>query len=117
MDNTNINWASKSDTDIFAAVGNFIKHHRLTQNITQEQLAKAAGLNRYTINQIEKGQSVNLLSLIQLMRALDQLHVLACFEVKDEISPIEYVRLKKSSQLRERARNKNSNLQKEDLGW
>jgi len=117
MDNTNISWTSKSDADIVAALGNFIRHHRLTQNITQQQLAKAAGLNRYTISQIEKGESVNLVSLIQLLRALDQLHVFEIFEVKDEISPLEYVKLKKSNQLRERARNKNSRTQNEDLGW
>jgi transcriptional regulator with XRE-family HTH domain len=117
MDNTNISWTSKSDADIVAALGNFIRHHRLTQNITQHQLANAAGLNRYTISQIEKGESVNLVSLIQLLRALDQLHVFAGFEVKEEISPLEYFKLKKNSQLRERARNKNNLSQKEDLGW
>lgn len=117
MDKTNINWISKSNTDIVAALGNFLRHHRLRQNITQEQLAKAAGLNRYTVNQIEKGESINLLSLIQLLRALDQLHVFESFEVKDEISPLEYVRLKKSSHVRSRARNKNSQTQNEDLGW
>jgi len=117
MDKTNINWISKSNTDIVAALGNFLRHHRLQQNITQKQLAQAAGLNRYTVNQIEKGESINLLSLIQLLRALDQLHVFESFEVKDEISPLEYVRLKKSSQVRSRARNKNSQTQNEDLGW
>lgn len=117
MDKTNIKWVSKSNTDIVAALGNFLRHHRLRQNITQEQLAKAAGLNRYTISQIENGESINLLSLIQLLRALDQLQILESFEVTDEISPLEYVRLKKSSQVRSRARNKNSEPQNEDLGW
>lgn len=117
MDKTNVNWISKSNNDIVVALGNFLRHHRLRQNITQEQLAKAAGLNRYTVNQIEKGEPINLLSLIQLLRALDQLHVFESFEVKDEISPLEYVRLKKSSQARSRARNKNSQTQNEELGW
>jgi transcriptional regulator with XRE-family HTH domain len=117
MDNTNTNWISKSNTDIVAALGNFLRHHRLQQNITQEQLAKAAGLNRYTVNKIEKGEPINLVSLIQLLRALDQLHLLETFEVKDEISPLEYVRLKKNSQLRSRASNKSSQAQNEDLGW
>jgi len=117
MSITNIKWVSKSNTDIIAALGNFFRYHRLRQNITQEQLAKAAGLNRFTVSQIENGESINLISLIQLLRALDQLQIFESFEVTEEISPLEYVRLKKNRQVRSRARNKNSETQNEDLGW
>lgn len=114
--NTNINWIELPDTAIVAQIGKFVKNNRLQQNITQAQLAEMAGLNRWTISQLENGESVNLASLIQILRALDVLYVLNQFEVVDEISPLEYARLKKKE--KERARNKSTKKNdQEDLGW
>lgn len=116
MGNTNINWVQLSDAAIVTQIGSFVKKNRLQQNITQSKLAEMAGLNRWTISQLENGESVNLTSLIQILRALDVLYVLNQFEVMDEISPLEYAKLKKKE--KERARNKNSKkTDQEDLGW
>jgi transcriptional regulator with XRE-family HTH domain len=116
MENVNTNWVEMSDAGIVSALGSFIRSARLSQNKTQEQLATAAGLNRTTISQIEKGESVTLLSLIRALRALDQLHVFKEFEFTDEISPLEYARLKKSRRERARSKKVQSN-RKADLGW
>jgi transcriptional regulator with XRE-family HTH domain len=89
---------------------------RLQQNKTQAKIAVMAGLNRWTISQIENGESITLASFIQILRALDSLFVLNAFEVPDEISPLEYAKLKKHK--KERARNKATNKQdKENLRW
>ena len=75
-----------------------------------------AGLNRWTISQIEKGESVTLATLIQVLRALDVLYVLKQFEINEEISPIEYAKLQEKK--RQRARSKGTEKeQNEDLGW
>lgn len=116
MANTNINLASLSDVRIIAQIGDFVKHTRIQQNKTQEQLATASGLNRYTIGKIENGESITLSSLIQILRSLQQLHLLENFQFKEQISPLEYAKLKKKQQ-KERVRSKNSSKQKEDLGW
>jgi len=117
MGNTNIDLVQMTDGAIVAQIGRFIKHTRLSKNKTQEQLATASGLNRWTISQIENGESVTLTSLIQLLRALDVLYVLDNFEVNETISPLAYAKLKKEQ--RERASgNKNKTTNKEDdLGW
>ena len=116
MRNTSIEWVQMSDVAIVKQIGSYIKHVRLQQNKTQAQLAEMAGLNRWTISQIENGESITLSSLIQIMRALDSLYVLNVFEVSDEISPLEYAKLKK--QQKERVRNKPTNIpDKDDLGW
>ncbi|MFW6369986.1 MAG: helix-turn-helix domain-containing protein [Bacteroidota bacterium] len=116
MANTNIDLVQLSDSAIVAHIGNFVKKNRLQQNITQARLAEMAGLNRWTISQLENGESVTLASLIQILRALDALHVLNQFEVVDEISPLEYAKLKKKQ--KKRARNKDRNKkEQEDLGW
>lgn len=116
MANTNIDWVKMSDAAIVKQLGDFIRHTRLQQNITQAQLADMAGLNRWTISQIEKGESVTITTLIQVLRALDVLYVLNHFEINDEISPIEYARLKEKK--RQRVRSKGTEKDKnEDTGW
>lgn len=76
-----------------------------------------SGLNRWTLSQIENGESITLSSLIQILRAQDCLFVLDAFNYSDEISPLEYAKLKKQQtkvRVRNKGRDKND---KEDLGW
>lgn len=116
MENTNIDWAQLSDTAIMLQIGAFIKKTRLQQNVTQAQLAEMAGLNRWTISQLEKGEAVSLTSLIPILRALDALYVFNHFEVQEELSPLAYAKLKKK--YKERARNKGFKAaEEEELGW
>ena len=116
MVNTNIDLVQMSDVAIVKHLGNFLKQVRIQQNKTQAQLAEDAGLNRWTISQIENGESITLMSLIQILRALDSLYVLDTFEISNEISPLEYAKLKKNQ--RERVRNKfNKPTKSGDLGW
>ena len=116
MENSSMDWLKMSDAAIVAQLGKFIKHTRITQNVTQAKLAEMAGLNRWTISQIENGESITLTTLIQILRALDVLYVLNYFEINEEISPIEYAKLQEKK--RQRVRSKGSNdEQNEDLGW
>lgn len=115
--NTNTDWVQMTDLAIVEQIGRFIKHTRLSKNKTQEQLATDSGLNRWTISQIENGESVTLTSLIQLLRALDVLYVLDHFEVNEAISPLAYAKLKKEQRKRASG-NKNKTTKNEaDLGW
>lgn len=117
MGKANINYTQMSDGAIVAHIGSFIKHTRGQQNKTQAQLAEMSGLNRWTLSQIENGESITLSSLIQILRALDCLYVLDAFNYSEEISPLEYAKLKKQ-QTKERVRNKTRDKDdKEELGW
>ena len=42
---------------------NWIKQHRMSQNLTQEELARAAGVSRQSIISIERGRYVPSLPL------------------------------------------------------
>ena len=86
-------------------------------NRTQKQLAEDAGLNSWTISQIENGEAINLTSLIQLLRALDALHVFDVFEIEDEISPLAYAKLKRKERERASGNKNNASDYKEDLEW
>lgn len=96
-----------SDIAILHKIGDFIKHHRINQNKSQDQLASEAGISRSTLSLLERGEKVNLITLIQVLRVLDQLQWLESFEVTKTISPMDYVKLRKKH---ERQRVRNSDL-------
>lgn len=106
MVNTSTNWTSMSDGAIIGTVGEYIKHHRLQQNKTQAQLALAAGVNRWTLSQIENGEAITMLSFIQIIRALNLLQIFDIFCISQEISPLELAKLEQKK--RRRARNTNT---------
>lgn len=109
MGNTNTEWVSMSDGAIIDTIGQYIKHHRLAQNRTQAQIAEDAGINRWTLSQIEKGEAITMTSLIQILRALDLLNIFKIFNIETGISPIELAKMEKKK--RQRARNKGNNEQ------
>ncbi|MFN6378779.1 MAG: helix-turn-helix domain-containing protein [Flavobacteriales bacterium] len=116
--NPNKNIHENSDIALVEMIGNFVKHTRIAQRKTQDDLATIAGLNRWTISQIEKGQTINLRSLIQVLRALDQLQVLEVFLVKDEIGPIEYAKMMLRNKPKKRVRKSaKTNDSEEEIGW
>jgi len=114
MNDTSYNdWISMSDKALSATIGNFIKHQRLCQNKTQEDVSVAAGISRSTLSLLECGGKVTLGSLIQVLRVLDLLYVMDVFQVSNEISPIEYAKLQKNKRQRARNQNDAENLNKE----
>lgn len=117
MGNTNINFVQMSDAAIVAQLGAFVKHKRVEQQKTQAALAEMAGLNRWTIGQIENGESITLMSLIQVLRALDCLYVLETFQFTEEISPLEYAKMKRKQQKKRVRKTSGDTPDKDDLGW
>ncbi len=115
-DNSYNDWVSMSDKALSATIGNFIKHHRLNQNKTQNEVSVAAGVSRSTLSLLERGEKVTLSSLIQVLRVLELLYVMDIFKISNEISPIEYAKLQKNK--RQRARNQNEvENTNEDTVW
>ncbi|NVK83854.1 MAG: helix-turn-helix domain-containing protein [Cytophagia bacterium] len=108
-------WSLMSDKALSEVIGGFVKHHRLKQQMTQAQAAKAAGMSRSTLSLLERGEPVNLMSLIQVLRVLDLLYVMEAFQMKEEISPLAYAKMKKKQ--KQRARVNKVEEPKEDLGW
>lgn len=100
MENINITNPANTDLNIIAHIGSFIKDTRLSQNKTQQEVATAAGLNRATLVQLEKGESVNLLSLVQVLRCLKRLDVFRLMESKTEISPLKLAELEQKQRQR-----------------
>jgi transcriptional regulator with XRE-family HTH domain len=118
MGYTNKDYALLSDAALMSHLGGYIKHTRIQRKLTQAQLAEAAGLNRWTISQVENGESITLSNFIKILRILDALHVMESFEVIDEISPIAYAKLKKQQKPKHRVRGGiGYAAENDDIGW
>lgn len=105
-----------SDKALTEYIGAFVRHHRMEQNKTQEELASAAGISRSTLSLLERGETVTVTTLIQVLRVLDQLQVLSVFEVKETLSPLALAKLQREK--RQRARSKpGKDENKEDTDW
>ena len=101
-------WPAMTDKALIETIGTFVKNHRLNQNRSQNDVATAAGISRSTLSLLERGEKITLGSLIRVLRILDLLYVMDVFKFADEISPLEYAKLKKKK--RQRVRKKNVSL-------
>lgn len=108
-------WASMSDKALAEYIGAFIRHKRMEQNKTQSELATSAGISRSTLSLLERGETVTVPTLIQVLRVLDQLQVLSEFEIKESVSPLALAKLQKEKRKRARGSSKkNENIEKSD---
>ncbi len=82
-----------TDDMIIEAIGEYIRFVRLEKNLTQKQLGDRAGVNRTTIRDLELGKRSTLITLIQVLRSLDQLQTLKNFKVSKELSPLELAKI------------------------
>ncbi len=92
-DKTYHNWSSMSDKALAEHIGRFVKEKRMELNKTQNALAHAAGISRSTLSLLERGETVTLATLLQVLRVLDQLHILDVFSVEPTISPIQLAKM------------------------
>jgi transcriptional regulator with XRE-family HTH domain len=59
-----------TDATVLAELGRRLERHRLERNWTQAALAAEAGIGQATVQRAERGESVQMTSMIKLLRAL-----------------------------------------------
>jgi transcriptional regulator with XRE-family HTH domain len=59
-----------TDGAVLAELGRRLERHRLERNWTQAELAAEAGIGQATVQRAERGESVQMTSMIKLLRAL-----------------------------------------------
>jgi putative transcriptional regulator len=62
-----------TDATVLAELGQRLERHRLERNWTQAELAAEAGVGQATVQRAERGESVQMTSMIKLLRALELL--------------------------------------------
>jgi transcriptional regulator with XRE-family HTH domain len=89
-----------TDEAVLAELGARLERVRLERNLTQRDLAAAAGVQRKVIQRIEGGAPVNLTSLIRTLRALGLLDTLDRLLPEPAPSPIDLLKLRGKSRKR-----------------
>ena len=62
-----------TDAAVLAELGRRLERHRLERNWTQAETAAEAGVGQATVQRAERGQSVQMTSMIKLLRTLELL--------------------------------------------
>ena len=101
-------WTSMSDKVLAKQIGAFINHHRMEQNKTQDVLANAAGISRSTLSLLERGETVTLATLIQVLRVLEQLQIMNAFTVQESVSPLAMAKMAKEKRKRASGKRKDT---------
>jgi transcriptional regulator with XRE-family HTH domain len=103
------NWIAMADPAIVKKLCSSLKQMRLNKNLSQEKLAQMSGLSRVTISRMEAGRAATLLTLVQLLRALDKLDILNAFMEEPEISPMQLLREQENQRLKASPKPKSGN--------
>lgn len=88
---------------VLAELGQRLERQRLERNLTQGELADEAGIGRATLQRLERGESVQLTSLIGLLRGLGLLERLDVLVPEPTPSPLERLRTQGAQRQRARA--------------
>lgn len=108
-------WPSFTDQALSKQIGAFIRHHRLQQNKSQDVLSREAGISRSTLSLLERGETVTLSTLLQVLRVLDLLHIMNVFTIEKLVSPL--AMLREEEQKRLRAGKKHKPVNKPQSDW
>ena len=110
-----MNYYNLSDQALLETLGKLLQQQRLRQDMSQEQLPSRAGVDRTTISYLENGRAASIITLVQVLRALQLLDVLEQLELTNEISPLEL--LKQKGKTRKRASGKNTSGNEHPSEW
>jgi transcriptional regulator with XRE-family HTH domain len=89
-----------SDASVVAELGQRIQQERLNQNLSQETLAKRAGISRRALQYLETKGECTLASLMRVLRVLGKLDALDTFLPATQVSPVQLARLRRTKRQR-----------------
>lgn len=112
------NRESLSNTAIVDEICHSLKQMRLNKNMSQTELSEITGLNRITISRMEAGRAVTLLTLVQVLRALDKLNLLDAFkEEATMVSPIQMLKVQEKQRKNAYRKKRSSNKPQTESEW
>ena len=87
MSTSNINWKGLKDTQVVERLGAELRRMRLERNLSQAEVARRAGLDRTTVVKLEAGRAATLVTVVQVLRAMDHLELLDAFHAEPQPTP------------------------------
>ena len=95
---------SLTDTILIEQLGGKLRELRVDSNMTQSELAQAAGVGISTVREAEKGGNISLMKLTRILRALRRLDLLEPFFAPKPVSPIAMAKAQGETKQRKRVR-------------
>ena len=83
-----------SDSVVLQELGRRLAQYRLNQNLTQQALAREAGVSLRTLNRIENGEPSQTSNVLRVLRALGLLDNLEALVPEPPVSPVQQLKLK-----------------------
>ncbi len=80
--------ATDTTKEVLKEVGERLRGFRLQQNVTQAELADAAGVGHATVKRAEAGENIRLETIVKILRALGRVEALDSFLPEPLVSPI-----------------------------
>lgn len=100
-------YSAQTDKSALALLGRRMAAFRIRSNWTQAQLAEQAGVSKGTVEHIERGDSVQVLNLIKVLRVCGMLETFLAIFPDDSPSPMQILRMGEVK-ARKRVRNPRS---------
>ena len=85
--------ANMSDDAVLEELGNRLQQWRLDLRLTQAELAEQAGIGKRTVERLERGASVQLVSLVRIFRVLGLMEALGELLPQSGPRPMDLLRL------------------------
>lgn len=104
-----------TDDAVLRELGERIMRWRLERNLSQEGLGEEAGVGRRTLQRLERGEAVQLPSLVRVLRTLGLMDALDQLVPEPIPSPID--RLNRAGRERRRARRRTGVATDSDEPW
>lgn len=104
-----------TDEAIMRQIGSKLKELRIIKGMKQTELSKASGVSVFTISAVENGKTTSMLTIIQILRALENLDYLNQFFQQQEISPIAYAKLMEKNKRKERVKTPKAKSKEAEL--
>jgi transcriptional regulator with XRE-family HTH domain len=101
-------YSAQTDESALALLGRRMAAFRIRSNWTQAQLAEQAGVSKGTIERIERGDSVQVINLIKVLRVCGMLETFLAVFPDDSPSPMQILQMGKVK-ARKRVRNPRNN--------
>ncbi len=101
-----MDWKTLSNPAIMIEIGKRLKSYRIRKNLSQKELASRAGISVLSVQNLEKGRFVTMVTFISILRMLKLLGNIETLVPELPISPVELLKLKGKTRKRVQKRNK-----------
>ena len=88
-----MNYYDMSDEALLHEIGQRVQRHRLNKNLTQNKVVHLSGASRNSVQALESGKGVNLLSFVRILRALGALDDLDALLPDPGLSPLQAAKM------------------------